>query len=767
MLTAFDTSNLVGDAQPCLSRAIVDYLFDFKGPKFLFDDIYHFSIRHYQKHAHNRNMLPVVKLMLSTVLNHTADQNLPLFFVPEAITNGRLYYDLAEKHEKRIREVRGELNTFRMGEILKGGELQALTEKNKNRAMTRLEGFQKIFPDTLAISPTGMAAMLKCLLHEPGFRNFQKLADQDFEAFWIGVCLASQKGGFSDEVAYSRNGNFETFALFQIQYGLIPFRPHADCEVVFPTKKTVTPYDYLQMLFSHMLDVVPRGFSTDLSVKMAVRMMMLESMRTKKMEHPQWGGLDIKKISPDLKGLSYTHTKDFDMLKRDVLRFMMEHNLGQDLADKNYLSGYDGLETFYHEQIADIGPVFRGAGVRPYDIYKARNAHNLDMDHALEAQNLSDSHVFRAPYQLDGEFFSKPSKVFNEDHFSQCSKLEQIALRTFMGLIETPKAAPAEMVRDQGDVLLLIDRRGGEAAAEFSGEYGLVLPSESRGLKSSFQERNFEEAVKVENVTKSLVHADRLSAIYPTSRITTLEHIEGDFENLRLYREAFVAPGPERLSPTAKLAYGEEMLRRNARMAVFDPGWENSTILTGLRMHARKVQLGLVERPVHMPKHSMIIGDMADNGTGYVPQSLAQDLKSLSDYMEALVDVETENMPRALVKALVETGCLMRCYYSEEANSRLGGEGHGLIDWQSVPMAAKKALDSDKEAVTGLLAKAKEMVLAHGLDALSLDDVSGDVERIDPDYKLARENLDADQRILKSRKARPSSYQKLKGFNAA
>ena len=768
MRASFDETKVAAAPTHLPSRAIVDFLFDFSGPKYLFDDIYHFSIRHYQKHQNNRNMLPVVKFMLSTILNHTIDQEKPLLLVPEAITNGRLYYDLAEKHEKRIRAVRdGELSTYRMGEILDKRELTALTEKNKNRAMSRLEGFQKLFPEALAISPTGMEAMLKCITNEPGFSNYQMLRDEDFEAFWIGVCMASQMGGFSDEVAYSRNGNFETFALFQVRYGLIPFRPKADTEIFFPNKKSVTPHDYLEMLFAHMLDVVPRGFTTDLSVKMAMRIIMLEEMRCRKTAHPIWGALDRGLINQELKALAPTHDRDFNKLKRDVLLFMAEHNLGKDLTDKNGLAGYDGLEKFYHEKLTDIGTIVIGVPNMRHHNYVEKSAQNLDMDQALRDRDLISATIYQIPYQLDGDFFSARPKIFDENNFERCSYPEQLALRTLMGLIETPKASAEEKFSEQGHIFLLVDRRAGEAAAEYASERGVILPSDARGLSGTFRQTNFDEVVKSANIAKVIEFRDELQKLKPSSVIQTSENIEEDMENFRLYREAFVAPGPGRLSPQAKLAYMEEILRRSVRLAIFDSAWENSSTLLGLRIQARKIQLGLIPRPENMPRHSMIIADLTGKKSGYRPQSLADDLKSLTDYLEVLIDVKTEELPRPLVKALLETVCLTRCYYSEDANHRAGDNGSSLINWQSVPMMAKDGLEVRKAQIIELLGKAKNLILDQGVRALTLQDVDGKVEQIDADYIKARYDLDAQERIARSRRGNRGSYHKIRGFNAA
>ncbi len=754
-------------------ESIVSYLFDFSKPKYLFDDIYHFGGRHYAKHEASRNMLPVVKFMLTKIIERTQDQQSPVMLVPEAITNGKLYYDLAEKHEGRIREVRdGMLTTYRMGEILNKGELGNLSEKNKNRAMERLEGFQKLFPNTTAISPTGMEAMLKTLMKEPGFSNYQMLRDEDFESFWIGVCLTANMGGFADEVAYSRNGNFETFALFQTQYGLIPFRPKGDVDIVFPDRSLVRPVDYLNMLQAHMDDVVPRGFTADLSLKMAMRMVMLEDMRVNGWEHPVWGKLDRATMNPKLRDLPPEHDKEFAQAKDRLLSFIGTHNIAKDLGDLFGLDGYDGLNEYASRLLKErkIATPLPEPGA---DLAKAASGicvtTKLDMSRALAAADLTDDMTLQTPYQHDGDFFSRKPKLFDEHHFTRSEEVERIALKALIGLHETPKMPLAGQGKAHGEVFVLFDRRGGLEGDKYARQAGLILPDEARGIRSAFEGANFEEAVKRVNMAKVTETADALRAWLPQAVITTSEDIEHDADNFCRNRQAFSAPGSAKMEGSAKTALAEELLTRHGHIAVFDQSWENKPFTTFLRLHARKIQLGLVERPTNMQPTALIVGDVATVAGGEKPftvKSLIDDIRTLSKLHKDLIANNTEEYPRHVVKALVETITFADLYYNDGLN-HIAGNGKALIDWQTVPMALKKGLDSAKDEFMTLKADAKEHILAHGLTALSHADVGGAFATIDPDYERAKLLQDAQQTQGKARRARSGSYHVTAGFNAS
>jgi hypothetical protein len=749
-----------------LSMAFVEYLFNSSGPKFLFDDIYHFSMRHYARHRNNRNMLPVVKLMTATVLERMGALNAPILFVPEAITNGKPYLELAEKHESRIRQARdGRLTTYRMGEILNKDELDNLTEKNKNRAMTRLEGFRRLYPYYSVMSPTGMEAMLKTLVKDAGFTNYQMLRDEDFEAFWIAVCLNSLRGGFADDVAYSRNGNFETFALFQVQYGLIPFRPHGDIDVVMPGKRVATPYDYTEMLFAHLLDVVPRGFTSDLSVKMAMRMIMLEDMRTNGMPHPVWGELKPERMNPKLRGLSAAHDRDFAKLRRDILLFMRDHNLDDNLGDMYGLDGYDCLREYYNDQIStlslSVSPGGGGGGR-----YEAQSQAKLDMDSKLKKKSLFNILSVSIPYQLDGDFFSSNPKLMPDHEFTRLGIAEQVALKAFMGLSETVK--PSQ--KSGQSVLLLTDRRGGEIAGAHAVKLGMAIPAEVRGLKGSFSKNNFEAEVKAKNIHKSQKVIAELYRAHPDASISSSEQVEHDADVFRYYRQAISAPGADRLSGQAKIIYLEEMLRRQSTLAVFDRGWENSGMLTAIRSFARKIQLGLVARPINLPATHLNIADLSIQGAErnhpYVLASLGDDLDRLTSYMKRLYVLGTEDYPRQLVRGLLETVVFTDLYYNRNLNLA-AGEGRPLIDWQAVPMSVKEGLETHKNKILDLREEAKNLILKAGIVALSPDELTGQLELIDPDYLRAHGESSALQKNAGRRSSRDGSQRKLGGFNAS
>lgn len=759
MIDAVHANHLTdASAAKAITPHYIETLFSLNGPKHLFDDLYHFSGRHYQRHANNRNMLPVVKFMTSILLYRMMMQPNDIAFIPEAITNGKIYYDLAEGYEDRIRSVRdGHLTTYRMAEVLNKDELDIRTEKNKIRAMQRVELFHRLLPNHAVISPTGMEAMLKTLIHEPGFTNKQMLRDEDFEAFWIAICLHCNRGVFADDVIYSRNGNFETFALFLTQYGIGPSLRPASVDVIGAHKKQLTPFDYASMLFSHLLDVVPRGFTSDLSLKMLMRMIMLEDMRQHKLAHPQWGRLDPQAFSPSISGLSASHDKKFDALKRDVFTFIASYNLLPHLGNLFGLDGYDGLYDFARERVNEAPSLI---GFRPDKDYRSRNDSILNSDAALQRGQLFRHFSSQIPYQLDGDFFSsKPSLLPQYDFKKDLTLPEQVALKAIAGLDETLKPARS----GKRSTLLLVDRRGGECAEAYATKYQAQTISESRGIVSSFDTTNFEENVTTHNISKARSLVQKLSNA--RNVVLSSEDCEFAASIFSQYRSAISALGPPRMSGAGKLLLAQEYLRRRVDHVIFDRHWVNSDFLCALRIYARKIQLGLIDRPLNRPAFALHVQDLVAAEEGEVKySSLADDLYSIHAYIATLQQRGTQEFPPQLMRCALEIVVMLDMYYARDVNRAAHEDGkEGLVQWQSVPLSLTAGLESQKTSILELKSQVKDFLLSYGVQFLEHNDLKGQLEKIDSSYLRAKSALEAREDVMRARDPQNISQQKIPG----
>lgn len=744
MRDSFDLQ-AIGDGKPVadsdFSETLINYLFDADKPRFLFDDLHHFSVAFHRQHLYADVMLPRVKHMLSVFTERVSEQNMPVLFVPESISNGRNAYEVASKYGKRVRAGRkdyqpnaalrikdesGVLSTYRLNEVLDTIVIKdRIIEPNKNRATARLQAFQTLHPDKIVVSPSGMESALQCMAMGPEISNRQTFRDEDFEAFWIGVCYLSHVAALEGDVAFSRNGNFETFAFFQMRYGIIPFRPKADAELVFANGDQVTPHDFLRMVFAHMLEVVPQGFVTDMSSNIAMRMIMLEEMRTKGWRHPEWGGLDLKKVNPGLMDLPGHHDKAFAELANQVIAFMDQHNCMRELWKADGLRDY-GMRLAKNLKRSQFVP--KSVAELQSEILPPV-AEQLDVTKALQGKR-APLVTMQTPYQHDGKFFAPANEpvLFAQNAFGRSDKRVQAALELATGVEETAKMP---IVDGQfGDILVLGDRRAGKYAKEWATQNGVTVVQDGRGLRSSFEDANFEQAVVEKTKAAITGAADYCREAFPGAAVTHTENTERVYNAFARNPKVIAAPGGNKIETLHKIADWQKRIRRQGREALFMENWETSPLLVPLRIYSRLLQFGIVPKAHAFPLH---VGDMVekDGKFSIESRSLVDDIRAMAAYMKG-VDFAEEEQP-ALLKGLLHSLALADIYYSVELN-RAAGNGKPLIDMQTIPLDVKAGLEKDRGAFMELRQDIRAILLGPQIQTLDMEDVSRDMAKIDPTF---------------------------------
>jgi hypothetical protein len=755
------------------AHRFVRYLYDSSsGPKFLFDDIYHFSLKYYDRNKGQKTLLPLVKFMLATVLERVLNLEAPFIMRPEVITS---FFENAKRHEKRVREAReGHLTIYRLAEILSQMELAPLTAIHKNAAMGLIDGFSRLFPDHAVLSPTGMEAMLKVVMSDPGFTNGQPLRDEDFEAFWMAICYIADLGGFASNAAWSRNGNFETFPLFMMQYGILPFRDfsgHDAMTITMPGKEQAEPCDYLKMIFAHLQDVVPQGFTSDLSLKMAVRVLMLEDMRRERWTHKQWP-LDQSRVSRALKNLGPEHDAKFDEVRRNLINFIEARNIAGHLNDPvlEEITGHgdvDGVADFYRTRcLPDADPQIKTTGYRGKD-YQQEARDMLDMAKALSKDG-GGRRPKAPPYELEGKFLHVRERLMPDDSFGAMPRDQSLAVKALVGLWEIVRPP----LDGKESIFLFVNPRGGQIASEYAAKHGIAVPGEARGIGSAFDENandenaSFERVVRDPTIKKSRRIEKHLRALYPKSPVFSVENaVDPVGKVFERSRAAIATGGSKEMGGEAKAAFAQELVRRRTTMAVFDHAWETDGFLTRERIYCRKIQLGLVERPEHLSPYDLQVKDVAGNPDWkhkklFTTPSLVDDLLTLTACMRKMVAAETQDYPADIVRGLLETVAMINLYYNENLSRAANPDKDNsrLIDWEKVDIAVKGPLDdaNSQPLIQDALAEAKELIRRHGIVSLDRDYLSGQLEIIDPDYKKARVELEQRQKLAATRSPRPS-----------
>lgn len=774
MRDSFDL-RAIGDGKPVadsdFSETLVDYLFNSDKPRFLFDDLHHFSGAFYRQHLYADIMLPRVRHMLAAVIERVWEQTAQVLFPAESISSGRNACNLVKKYDKRIRSARtdyrpnpalrivdpkGVLSTYRLNEVLDSAEVKyKIVEPNRNRATARLQVLQTAYPDKIIISPSGMESALQAMASGPEISNRQMFRDEDFEAFWIGVCYLSHQGVLADDVAFSRNGNFETFAFFQMRYGLVPFRPKADAGLIFPDGHTLTPAEYLKVIFAHMLEVVPQGIMTDMSTNMAMRMIMLEDMRVNGWKHPQWGKLDLSKVNPDLINLPPEHDKEFAALADQVVAFIAKYDSIRELWTVDGLRGYGAARVKELERrLGKLEPDVAALQARIVGPVNER----LDITNALQGRR-APIVTMQTPYKTDGRFYGPDGKpaLFANDAFARSDKRIQAVLKLGMGVAETPKMPTAD--GQFGDILVLGDRRAGKYAKEWAAKHGETVIQQGRGLRSSFEAGNFEQDVVERTKTAIIAAAEHCREAFPGVAVTHSENAERVYAAFAKNPKVIAAPGGNKIEALHKIADWQERIRRQGREALFMENWETSPLLVPLRVYSRLLQFGVVPRAHAFPLH---VGDLVekDGAFSIESRSLADDIRVIADYIKA-VDRAEEEAPY-LVKGLLHTLALADIYYDADLN-RAAGNGKPLIDVQTIPLDAKMELEKDRKAFMQLRGEIREILLGPQIQTLDLEDVSRDMARIDPTFWRRWMAMEGQRRAQPVEGPRPGRLTRIKG----
>ena len=632
MIDSFVDPITRGPPGPDYAFRLADYFYDRTEPQHIFDDQFYFTLRLLNSNPLYEKMRAVVKMMFTARAIEAFSQDIDLEMVPEAITAGPDFMAMAIAHKAKVIEAYGEMAIYRLYDFLNKEQLNIYRGKNENRSMKRGNDLDALHSEDKKLLnillPSGMEPMLIVALLVAGFTNKEFLNDQMFEGYHVPVSQISRLGKFMDNLGDSRNGNFETFTQFQTRYGIIPIRPLGDTKITTPDGQDVTPADYLAILQGYIAkateakdpetgEIVP--IMADLSLKMAVRVMMLEEMRATGRPHVgqpgcrSWGALDQSRIDPVLRALGPDHDARFATIKDAILAYMEKHNLRWQLGDHFGLTDYDGESAYYDRYLTEM-KARRPKLKQLAEVWRAEVAainDRLDTAKALKVRGLDDYQVTKIPYAMRGEFFKAVSSLFDERTIALTKPPEKIALLISLGMIEA--AQPAGRQEHKGDIMLCIDRRGGTAAARYAKDVGVLIPREARGVRPRSGKKNFDEAVKDENIRLARVATRRLKEAHPDRVVTSSEVTEQHAKNYTLNRKAIVEEGPDEFGGMAKGALNEERLRRRCSMLVTSGEWQLSAPETFMRLYARKIQLGLIERPINMPHTAMTVADYVED----------------------------------------------------------------------------------------------------------------------------------------------------------
>ena len=138
----------------------------------------------------------------------------------------------------------------------------------------------------------------------------------------------------------------------------------------------------------------------------------------------------------------------------------------------------------------------------------------------------------------------------------------------------------------------------------------------------------------------------------------------------------------------------------------------------------------------------------------------------MTAYMRLLVENDTEEYPRHVVKALLEMVIMTRLRFNGPANLAASPRGdHRLVEWQNVPNNFLDGIDDPELKI--VVEEAKTLILEKGMKELSPEDLRGRLEQIDHSYIRAKPMRKSDQKQAGSREPKDGSFVVIHGFNGS
>jgi hypothetical protein len=552
-------------------------------------------------------------------------RNLKHIIMVGSMSNGYLAYRLAEDNADNIRkstkEETGEsyLTTQRLKHRVAGDEMLNSTilpnRIQNNNISNRAE---QTFPEFSIIPVADFEGPVRASKSNPAMSQNATFQDWTFERWWMRRVIKTHGMVLEGDHAYSRYKNGEGMTADQIQCGLLDHLrkdPGSEYKVVDGKGQDVPLADRAWEVAKHIVDVVERGFRTDMAIASIVTDFQLDDWLRGKggKDNP----IDRSKLHPVMKNRAPEELARMDQLKEIMLPY-----IAQKCAAWTPYEGHKGLKNYFEKNILPLQEttnlnaddviaikeelfayIPRGGFVNP-DYYGAEAVN--------PASNLNGAFMSSARAVkrrgTDGEYYKQPSKILDDGHFAKLDVWEQAVLNFVTAATEAhrlPEAAPRA-------AFFACEPKGGEAAKAYADKKGVDWLKEAQNAEDTGKADNFvreviQKNVKRDNLTQeTLANEPALKSRLVQNVVSTLDIHKIDAA-IQKFRHGIAAKGPERLSARARLALQMEWFDRNAEILVLRKGWQYHP--TDVQMAVRAVlhATGQIEKPYEGGKYRMEI----------------------------------------------------------------------------------------------------------------------------------------------------------------
>ena len=543
---------------------------------------------------------------VEAVAFHEIAQDADMIYVPCGISSGLRAHEALGA---------GATTTYKVDEKIAGTRHKNAIAMNKDDNLRRAAVIGRMYPDKMVVAPVVREGAVREITHDGAFSRWQRYEEEDFMAFWYPVIDRCKVMVLDGDWNFSRNSIWEMMRGVLIQAGQVPSRPGADMEVNDLEGNPVTLLWRAKKLEQMLKYQLGKGFDTrEAATALAQIFTLDEEIRAGKI--PAEG----RKLYSVLANRSTEELAAMEVLKAELKPILLNQcakNMRLDDLPEEYKEAAKSTRKLPSNLLEAFQTIAR-------DISKHANAIcSVIIPPALLAKDAKIAEVTRPQRMFDSyeRFFEKRSraKMFEDNLYEKLQQWERLALPFAIGATETglyPTGHP------MSTMILTDPKRGtiGKRRAEKEGVDNIDELTAVLGRESA--------EVIAENVAEAEAQKAALKQAEPHKIVVnSLSFLRIADAINKLRPEGFIAAkGAEVTSPQMRLALQMKYLDRNVDRAVFQEGWQHSPDLVQLRVRARLIQAGMVERPTGA-QSTLTVESAANPG---MPETLLEDIKILT-----------------------------------------------------------------------------------------------------------------------------------------
>lgn len=573
-------------------------------------------------------------------------QDIPMTYVPCGISSGlRVHEELDKKNRSnaQVPDYEPERSSYKANEALGSDIHGRVMELNKGDTMRRGRIISRMRPDAMIILPPIREGSVRAL-KDHAFAGGQRYEEEEFMALWYPVIDRCRDMCLDGDWNFSRNSIWEMMRGVLIQAGQLPSRPKADMEVFDLQGHPVSLLQRTEKVIEMLKYQLGKGFEAREAASALAQIFSLDDdIRACKV--PGEGA----SLHPVLKHRPPEELKAMDALKEQFKPIILAHCAHymrlDDLPAEYHAAVKRKPRALTKEQQAYFKAFADDVSGRQYEILSVKPSRGQMAtlaDKGQPPQRMYDSHE---------RFFEKraQARMFEDDLYGKLSEWERLALPFAIGATEIglyPVDHPMA-------TMVLTDLKRGKEGFARAQQIGVQDMNEFAGAMG----RDTAEVIS-HNMQQAEALKAELKKAHPGTVIVntlsflriadTIEHFRKFGEPGKRSQRFIAADGATETSPQMRLALQMKYLDRNVDRAVFQEGWEHSNDLVQLRVRARLIQAGLIERPAGA-QAGMHVFSAADPNT---PETLLEDI--------TLLTKEVERAAAANVRAPEQALALMR-----------------------------------------------------------------------------------------------------------